>query len=307
MKANTGSTSSPPRPIRAIGYARVSTGRQGREGLSPEAQVQAIQAHCTARGWHLLDIVPETKSGASMKKRPGFQKALSRLLAGEGEALVIYKLDRAFRSALDGLRVLKELDAANIVFSSVSETLSTDGAMGKMVLTMMLAFAQFERDLASERTGDTLRRMKRIEEPRDALEAWRKKKGLLAMGKAPYGYRWEGPHRKMRLVKDVQEMAVVNLVRQLREEERTYQEIEDELAAAGHATRKGTPFSARQLRRMVEGDFYAHTPGDHGLAGGSLRQGDSGGGEEGAGAEGLRDPQLGASRSGNHGDELGAG
>lgn len=124
-----------------IGYVRVSTEEQ-----NDEMQRQALIRALVAENRIFADI---GVSGAA-KRKPGREEALKSLR--EGMSLVVWKLDRVSRDLLDLLTLLKELDERGIGFRSLNEAIDTKTPMGKVMLAVLGAFAQFERDTAVQRT-----------------------------------------------------------------------------------------------------------------------------------------------------------
>jgi DNA invertase Pin-like site-specific DNA recombinase len=93
-----------PAGTRAIGYVRVSTGEQGESGLGLKAQVAAIRSACEQRGWELVVVCEEVKSGARADNRPVLRQVLGALRRREADAVVVAKLDRLSRSVVDAGR-----------------------------------------------------------------------------------------------------------------------------------------------------------------------------------------------------------
>ena len=121
-----------------IGYARVSTAEQ-----SVQMQVDAL----TKAGCHR--IFEEQASGVSKRR---YQLALAIKAARKGDTLVVWKLDRIGRSLLDLLDKLTRLEKAGVGFKSLTEGIDTTTAGGRLIMHVMGALAQFERDLIVERT-----------------------------------------------------------------------------------------------------------------------------------------------------------
>jgi len=144
-------------PGTVIGYLRVSTPGQVREGVSLDAQKGAIEAwarvHAPSRP--LVFAADEGVSGFRTANRPGFIAAREAVLKCRG-VLVVYSLSRLARSTKDALETVDRLQKAGAGLVSLSEAIDTTTAAGKMALTMLAAFAQFERDAASERTKSAL-------------------------------------------------------------------------------------------------------------------------------------------------------
>lgn len=125
------------------GYGRVSTKGQARDGNSLEGQEALLrEAGCDK-------IVLEAYTGTKMD-RPKFTALLDTLK--KGDTLVVCKLDRFARTAKEGLEVVEELLARGVSVHILNMGLIEDTPMGRVVLTVMLAFAQFERDSIVERT-----------------------------------------------------------------------------------------------------------------------------------------------------------
>ena len=155
------------------GYGRVSSKGQEKNGNSLEDQGrQLIDAGCDEE-----NIVLETYTGTKME-RPKFTKLLEELQAGD--TLVVCKLDRFARTAREGLEVVEDLMERGVKVHILNMGLIEDTPMGRVILTVMLAFAQFERDSIVERTsaGKALAKEKegyregrpRVEIPDDFME-----------------------------------------------------------------------------------------------------------------------------------------
>lgn len=124
-----------------IGYVRVSTEEQ-----NDEMQRQALIRALVDENAIFADI---GISGAA-KKKPAREEAIRQLR--EGMSLVVWKLDRVSRDLLDLLTLLRDLEARGIGFRSLNEAIDTKTPMGKVMLAVLGAFAQFERDTAVQRT-----------------------------------------------------------------------------------------------------------------------------------------------------------
>lgn len=125
------------------GYARVSTAAQCRDGNSLEDQVAALQKYGCNK------IIEEAFSGKTME-RPKFQKLLDILR--EGDTLVVCKLDRFARTAIEGVQTVRELFERGIRVHILNMGLIENTLTGNLILTVMLAFAEYERGMIVERT-----------------------------------------------------------------------------------------------------------------------------------------------------------
>lgn len=142
--------------MRALGYVRVSTGGQERNGYSMKAQRAAIQVDVARRGWQLARIVEETGSGKSMKQRPVLKALLAELDAGEGDALVVAKLDRLSRSCVDFGAILARAQKKGWTLVAPDLGVDTSTAGGELLANVMISVAQWERRAIGERTRDAL-------------------------------------------------------------------------------------------------------------------------------------------------------
>jgi DNA invertase Pin-like site-specific DNA recombinase len=129
-----------------IGYARVSTDDQTTSNQIPLLK----KAGCER-------IYEEIASGAKWE-REQLQACLAHLRPGD--VLVVWKLDRLSRSLRDLLQIMDKVDKAGATFKSLTETVDTTGACGRLMLSMLGAFAAFERDMIRERTKLGLKRAK---------------------------------------------------------------------------------------------------------------------------------------------------
>ena len=125
------------------GYARVSTLTQGRDGNSLEEQVSALTAY------GCQEIVQEAFTGKTME-RPAFQSLLAKLTASD--TLVVTKLDRFARTAIQGVQTVRELFDRGVKVHILNMGLVENTLTGNLILTVMLAFAEYERGMIVERT-----------------------------------------------------------------------------------------------------------------------------------------------------------
>ena len=125
------------------GYARVSTLTQSRDGNSLEDQINALKEY------GCQEIVTEAFSGKTME-RPKFQKLLSKL--EPNDLLVVTRLDRFARTAIEGVQTVQSLYDRKIKVHILNMGLVEDTNIGRLILTIMLAFAEYERGMIVERT-----------------------------------------------------------------------------------------------------------------------------------------------------------
>lgn len=174
------------------GYGRVSTRGQAKDGNSLEEQERELrQAGCD-------EVVLEAYTGTKMA-RPKFEELSGRLRAGD--TLVVCKLDRFARTARDGLEVVERLMEKGISVHILNMGLLEDTATGRVLLTVMLAFAEFERSMIVERTAAG-KAYKRENDPE------------YREGRKPKGYD-EDKYRELRVEVDNGNMSVSEAARSL--------------------------------------------------------------------------------------------
>ncbi len=147
-------------------YTRKSTD----EGLEQEfnsldAQREAAEAYVQSlrgEGWLLAPDRYDDGgfSGASLD-RPALRRLLADIDAGRIDCVVVYKVDRLSRSLLDFARIMELFERRGVAFVSVTQQFNTASSMGRLVLNVLLSFAQFEREMTAERTRDKIHAARR--------------------------------------------------------------------------------------------------------------------------------------------------
>jgi site-specific DNA recombinase len=167
------------KPVRCAIYTRVSTDQGLEQDFnSLDAQYDASQAYIRSQahaGWSLLRAKYEDGgfSGGNTD-RPALQRLLDDVRAGKVDVIVVYKVDRLTRSLADFAKLVELFDKHSVSFVSVTQQFNTITSMGRLTLNVLLSFAQFEREVTSERIRDKI--------------AASKRKGLWVGGMAPLGY-----------------------------------------------------------------------------------------------------------------------
>ena len=161
--------------MEAIGYIRVSTDEQAREGISLDNQRAKIEAYCEYKGFTLTDIIEDAGiSGGKNKARPGFIEVLNRIESGEVEALVLYSLERLSRDMLTLLALERLLDEHDVELHTVEGEANTSTPDGFVNFAMKAFLGEMERRQVKYRT-------------KKAME-FKKAQGAV-VGSVPYGYR----------------------------------------------------------------------------------------------------------------------
>jgi site-specific DNA recombinase len=145
--------------VRCAIYTRKST----EEGLEQEyssldAQRDAAEAYVSSQKHEGWEIVAKSYNdggftGSNME-RPALQNLLADIEAGEIDCVIVYKVDRLSRSLLDFTKIVEKFDQHGVSFVSVTQQFNTSTSMGRLVLNVLLSFAQFEREMISERIRD---------------------------------------------------------------------------------------------------------------------------------------------------------
>ena len=171
----TGST----KVVRCAIYTRVSSDQGLEQDFnSLDAQYDASQAYIRSQvhaGWTLLRAKYDDGGfSGGHTDRPALQRLLADVRSGKIDVIVVYKVDRLTRSLADFAKLVELFDEHNVSFVSVTQQFNTTTSMGRLTLNVLLSFAQFEREVTSERIRDKISASKR--------------KGLWVGGMVPLGY-----------------------------------------------------------------------------------------------------------------------
>ena len=229
---------SPPRKVRCAIYCRKSS----EEGLdqafnSLDAQREAclsyIQSQCH-EGWIAIDDQYDDGgfSGGTLE-RPALQRLLRDVEARRIDVVATYKLDRLSRSLADFVKLIELFDEHDVTFVSITQQFCTTTSMGRLTLNVLLSFAQFERELASERIRDKF------------LASC--KRGLWMGGHAPLGY--EVRDRKL-VVNDAEASLVRHIFKRFLQVGSATKLVQ-ELNAAGQRTKRGKAFDKGVVYRLL--------------------------------------------------------
>jgi site-specific DNA recombinase len=235
----------------------IYTRKSSEEGLEQEfnsldAQREACEAYIKSQaelGWQVLkDRFDDGGISGGTLERPALKRLLHALEAKRIDIIVIYKIDRLTRSLTDFAKLAERFDVLNVSFVSVTQQFNTATSMGRLMLNVLLSFAQFEREITGERIRDKIRASKQ--------------KGMWMGGMVPLGYDVEE-----RVLKT--NPAEANLVRHLYErylELGTITELYRAAKSEGLRTKKriradGTVtgnaiFSRGHLHRLLSNPIY---------------------------------------------------
>jgi site-specific DNA recombinase len=241
------------KPVRCAIYTRVSTEHGlDQEFNSLDAQYDAASAYIKSQahaGWTLIRSRYDDGgySGGSTD-RPDLQRLLDDIRSRRIDVIVVYKVDRLTRSLADFAKLVELFDAHRVSFVSVTQQFNTTTSMGRLTLNVLLSFAQFEREVTSERIRDKI--------------AASKRKGLWVGGPLPLGYQMkdgkiavvEEEAERVRLIfRRYLDLGAFNaLVRDLRERDIR---SKARMLATG-ATRGGVLFGRGSLFYLLRNRFY---------------------------------------------------
>ncbi|HVY89883.1 MAG TPA: recombinase family protein [Hyphomonadaceae bacterium] len=235
----------------------IYTRKSSEEGLeqdfnSLDAQREACEAYIVSQkheGWITLPQAYDDGgfSGGTME-RPALQRLLADVAAGKVDVIVVYKVDRLTRALSDFSKIVDILDGKGASFVSVTQQFNTTTSMGRLTLNVLLSFAQFEREVTSERIRDKI--------------AASKKKGMWMGGMAPLGY----DVLDHKLVVNPAEAETVRAVFRAYQELKSVSRLKEHLDATGivSKTRKtaagtltgGRPIARGALYLMLQNRIY---------------------------------------------------
>lgn len=241
------------KPFRCAIYTRKST----EHGLelefnSLDAQRDACEAYVksqASQGWRALPqrYDDPAYSGGNLD-RPALQQLLKDVDAGRVDVIVVYKIDRLTRSLADFAKLVVAFDAKSISFVAVTQQFNTTSSMGRLTLNVLLSFAQFERELSSERVRDKI--------------AASRRKGKWTGGTVPLGYR--AVNKK--LVIDKTEAETVRTIFKRYLELKSFARLVVDLDAQGIVTKRritkvakfngGIPFTYGPLAHFLRNRVY---------------------------------------------------
>ena len=219
--------------MNCIGYCRVSTSSQANEGISLEAQVAKIRAWSVLNNCESVTIFTDAGlSGGRADNRPALQQALTTVK--KGDVLVVYSLSRLARSVKDTIAIGERLDKQGANLVSLSESLDTTTAGGRMLFKLLAVMAEFERDLVSERTKMAM--------------AHKRSKHEHTGGRVPYGYKIVGHG----LEQDANEQRAITSAVEMRVLGLSLRDIGKKLTGQGYKTRCGGEWKPSTLAGILE-------------------------------------------------------
>lgn len=220
--------------MQVIGYVRVSTDRQVEKGVSLEAQAEKIRAMAVVHGAELLDVIVDGGESAKSLLRTGMTQLLELVDGRKVQAVIVAKLDRLTRSVRDLCELLERFERRGVSLISVAESLDTGSAAGRLVINIMTAVSQWEREAIGERTRDALRHKRSCGE---------------RVGNINYGFRLAADAKHVE--PDPEEQAVLVTIDELRTRHRSLREIAAALNDKGWRTRRGSAWRHEYVKALI--------------------------------------------------------
>jgi DNA invertase Pin-like site-specific DNA recombinase len=224
-----------------IGYVRVSrVAGRGDDLVSPEIQRRKIEEWAALHDTEIVRWFDEIDQPGSKLERPLFQEALKLCEEGTADGIAVYRLDRFARSVVHGLQCIKRLQEADARFVSVSEGFDAGTDVGRLVLTILFAFAELELAKITTSWNDAVTQ---------AITA-----GKYISAKVPVGYVKGADGR---LVLDPATAPVIRLAFLMRAQGKSFRELAEFLDAEGVQTAWGSPhWSATTARKLLTNPAY---------------------------------------------------
>jgi site-specific DNA recombinase len=217
--------------MKALGYIRVSTEDQAREGVSLDNQESKIKSYASLNDLELTEVIRDEGISGKSLDREGMTRLLDLVDSGRVDAVIVYKLDRLSRKTIDTLNLIEMFEGNGVAFHSISEKVDTKSATGRFFLTIISAFAQMERDLMAERTKDAL--------------SHKKEKGEWC-GRVPYGFKIEDN----RLVEDPEQIKVIQKAKRMKRSGKSMRGIAEALGLSLGYVHKILNVNLRTVKAM---------------------------------------------------------
>jgi len=221
-------------------YTRVSTDMQAeKEFSSCEAQEEKIKSFIQSQdNWQIFKVYSDAGYTGANTNRPALQELLEDIKQRKIDIILAYKIDRLTRSPKDFYQLIEIFEQNNVSFISITERFDTSTPAGRLLRNIILTFAQFERELTSERTKDKL------------LE--RVKKGMWNGGHLPFGYE----RKDKKLIINKKESEIVRLIFENYLETGSVNEVYDLLKEKNIKNRQGKIFSKPFLTLILRNITY---------------------------------------------------
>ncbi len=221
-------------------YVRVSTDDQAREGYSIEAQIDKLSAYAKFQGWANVQVFADEGESAKDMNRPQMQKLMRLIKQGQVAVVATVAVDRLSRNLLDMLQFIDLCERHKTAYVCAALNFDTSTPIGRMVLQILAAFAEFERAMIATRVRSTM------------LEVASKKKRYQSF--APFGYRLDDSKQ---LVIVPEEAELVRKIADMYIAGHGYRAITKTLNESGSKPRSGGIWHNTSVRRLICNEIYA--------------------------------------------------
>lgn len=229
--------------MKTYGYGRASTDGQT---ITIDAQQEKVKAYCLAKGLLFSGFIddPATSSRKPLVEREGGKRLVELIRKGEVKAVVVAKLDRAWRSVVECLTVMDEWCKIGVAVHILDLGVDTSTPQGRFFLTVLAAFAEMERSLISERTSTALQHAQA--------------NGKIVSSSCPYGYMPDanGPRHPVsgkytKMIKQEKEQAIILEIEKMHEIGLKATEISKELNTTGYRQRNGKTWIRQSVEKLI--------------------------------------------------------
>ena len=226
--------------IQAGLYVRVSSREQADEGHSLVAQENTLRQYCMMMGWQVIDIYKDEGISGKNTQRAGLQRMLDSVRKKNINKIVTLKLDRLSRNSKDLLILTDSLEKIGVSICYVKDQIDTSTASGKMLHTIMSAMAQFESDVAKERTLSIKEELSR--------------QGKFVGSNISYGYDYD--RTKKEFVINEHEAVIVEQIFSKYIKGETSYKIAKAFNTANIPTKRGGRWQSVQILNILQNKFY---------------------------------------------------
>jgi DNA invertase Pin-like site-specific DNA recombinase len=146
--------------MQVIGYTRLSTSEQAADGVTLDVQAQKIHTYALVKDWTVAEVIRDEGVSAKHLKRPGLERLVALVKAGEVGAVIVHKLDRLTRSVKDLNSLVELFEKKRVALVSLQESLDATTATGRLMMNLLASVSQWEREVIGERTKDAMQHLK---------------------------------------------------------------------------------------------------------------------------------------------------
>ena len=234
-------------------YVRVSTEEQAREGYSIRAQQEKLKTYATLKEWHIFSVyADEGISGKDIDGRPEIKRLITDIESGKVTNVLVFKIDRLTRSTKNLIELMDLFNTHSCAFNSLSESIDTSTASGRMFLKIVGIFAEFERENLAERL--------RLGFERKAREGY-----SLACGKQAYGYSRAKGSKELE-INEVEAEIVKRIFDMYLNHDYTYYKIAHTLTTQNIPTKTGKRWATVTVKEILKNPLYVSYELNHAVS-----------------------------------------